>query len=633
MHLLHLEDSRNDAELVEHLIRREWPECRFLRAGTRAEYEAALEKGEFNLILSDYTLPDFNGLSALELAQQRCPDKPFIFLSGTIGEERAIEALKRGATDYVLKDRPNRIVPAIRQALALHDEMTQRLRSEERVREQAMLLAKARDAICATDFERRVTYWNASTERLFGWSIVEALGRDLRDLLFQGEATAYNEACLQLQAVGEWRGELRPRTKSGETLIVESHWTLVGLGGGGMQHVLLINTDVTEKKKLEAQFLRAQRLDSIGTLAGGIAHDLNNVFNPILIAAGLLRDEPISPSARALAEAIEAGAQHGAALIRQLLAFARGADGVHVELQPHRLVSNLNQMLQPTLPSNIHLAVNCAEGLWRVRGDATQLNQVLLNLCVNARDALSRGGRITIFADNFTMDEAFANTVLEGRPGPYVRLTVTDTGTGIPPDVIEKIFDPFFTTKGVGKGTGLGLSTVRGIVKGHGGCLQVESEVGRGTTFRLYLPALLECAPRPTVPAGPPTQRRATERILVIDDDDAVRNILRLLLENAGYRVLSAANGPEGLTTFRRHQADISLVITDMMMPEMDGPEVIEALRKISPELKIIAISGLMDANRSRINRLAGPPIECLAKPITSKDLFAAIDRAIKTPA
>lgn len=633
MHLLHLEDSRNDAELVEHLIRREWPDCSFLRVGTRAEYEAALERGEFNLILSDYTLPDFNGLAALELARRRRPDKPFIFLSGTIGEERAIEALRCGATDYVLKDRPNRIVPAIRQALALRDEMEQRLRSEERVREQAMLLAKARDAICATDFERRVTYWNASTERLFGWSIVEALGRDLRDLLFPGDATAFNEASLQLQAVGEWRGELRPRTKSGEVLIVESHWTLVGLGSGGLQHLLLINTDVTEKKKLEAQFLRAQRIDSIGTLAGGIAHDLNNVLNPILIAAGLLRDEPLSPSARSLVEAIEAGGQHGAALIRQLLAFARGADGVHVELQSHRLVSNLSQMLRPTLPGNIQLAVNCAEGLWRVRGDATQLNQVLLNLCINARDALPHGGRITIFAENFTMDDAFASTVLEGTPGPYVRLTVADNGTGMSPEVVEKIFDPFFTTKGVGKGTGLGLSTVRGIVKGHRGCLQVESEVGRGTTFRLYLPAVLESAPRANPPAARMFPRDANKSILIIDDDDAVRNILRLLLENAGYRVLTAAHGAEGLATFQRHRAEISLVITDMMMPEMSGPEVIEALRKTSPDLKIIAISGLMDANRLKISRVAGPSIECLAKPITSKELFAAIERAIKTPA
>jgi two-component system cell cycle sensor histidine kinase/response regulator CckA len=630
MHLLHLEDSASDAELIENLIRSEWPECQFQRVVKRADYQAALERGGFNLILSDYTLPGFDGLSALDLARGQRPDTPFIFLSGTIGEERAIEALKRGAADYVLKDRPNRIVAAIRRALAHRDEAEQRHRAEERVREQAALLDKARDAICVTDLKHRVTYWNASAERLFGWAAAEALGRDLRVVLFPQDAASYDEAGKKLFSAGEWHGELRPRPKNGATLIVESRWTLVADSSEAPKEILLINTDITEKKILETQFLRAQRMDSIGTLAGGIAHDLNNVLSPVLLAASMLRSKLSDPADRELVGSIEAGAEHSAALIKQLLAFARGADGSHATLRMHELIANLGQLLQPVLPRNLQLTIRCAGRLWPVRGDATQLNQVLMNLCINARDAMPNGGRIEIDASNVTVDEALARTFPGGKPGPCVLITVTDTGVGIPPEILDKIFDPFFTTKGLGKGTGLGLATVRGIVKGHGGGLQVESDVGRGTTFRLYLPAQIDPLQRPTGLPPLPAPRRSGEGILVIDDDRSVRNIFQLLLERAGYRVFLAADGFEGVAEFRRRRAEIDVVITDIMMPGMSGHDVIEALRAIDSGLRIIAISGMMEEHRLRVSCAPGAPIECVSKPIAAENLFGAIDRSVK---
>ena len=633
MHFLHLEDSAHDAELTERLVCKEWPQCKLERVVNRSEYEAALVRGAFDLILSDYTLPDFDGLSALELATRHCPDKPFIFLSGTIGEERAIEALQRGATDYVLKERPNRIVSAIRHALAHHDEGVKRRQTEDRLREQAALLDLARDAIFVTDFDHKITYWNASAERLFGWRSVEALGQDLRVLLFVRSATAYAEAGNRLRASREWRGELSAQARSGNTVIVESRWTLVAPTDQAPGHILLINTDITEKRKLETQFLRAQRIDGIAALAGGIAHDLNNVLSPILLAVGLLRNDPGSPSARALLDTIEAGAQHGAALIKQLLAFAHGTDSVHVELEPRQLIANLSQILQPILSRKFQIAIHCDEGLRRVVGDATQLNQVLINLCINARDAMPQGGRIDVSAYNFLADEAFARLLPDGKPGSYVCISVADTGTGIPPDILEKIFEPFFTTKEMGQGTGLGLSIVHGIMKNHGGCVQVESEVGKGSTFRLFLPA----QPEPARPVGgsstTPLSRLTNDVILVIDDEIAVRNVLRLLLERAGYRVISAADGAEGFAEFQRRRAEISLVITDMMMPVMNGPQVIEALRKISPGLRIIAMSGMMDASQLNFSRIAGPPIEYLAKPLTSLELLAAIDRTMAVTA
>jgi two-component system, cell cycle sensor histidine kinase and response regulator CckA len=630
MHLLHLEDSINDAELVEDLVRREWPDCQFKRVERRADFKNALEQEKFTLILSDYTLPDFDGLSALKLARECRPDTPFIFLSGTIGEERAIEALKRGASDYVIKDRPNRIVPAIRQALA-HAEETQRHRlATERIREQAALLDKARDAICVTDLAHTVTYWNASAEQLYGWTAAEAIGRDLRGLLFPDDPGAYDEPSKKLRMAGEWQGELQPRTKTGVPRIVDCNSSFVPpTDNQAPGHILLICTDVTEKKKFEAELLRTQRMESIGSLAAGIAHDLNNVFHPILIAAGLMRHNPKNVDVNDLAASIETGAQHGAALIKQLLAFARGAEGEHTRIQLRQFIADLDQLLQTMLPRTIRLNLFCEEGLWPISGDTTQLKQVMVNLCVNSRDAMPDGGSIEIAARNFLIDETFARSLPECRPGRYVCITVTDTGSGIPPAIIDRIFDPFFTTKELGKGTGLGLSAVRGILKGHGGRLQVESKVGRGTTFRLYLPALAE-ATRPPVSSLPPfTPLRAGEGVLLVDDDRAVLKILRLLLERVGCHVFTGSDGFEAVAVFKEHRDKINLVIMDMMMPGMGGPEAIAALRKISPELPVIAISGLMETNRANVGRLPGPPIECLSKPVTADVLFGAIGRTL----
>ena len=632
MRILHLEDSANDAELAEHMIRQEWPDCQFQRVDTRAQFQAALEQGGFNLILSDYTLPDFHGLAALELARQRRPEKPFIFLSGTIGEERAIEAMKRGASDYVIKDRPNRIITVIRHALASLDEAELRRIADEKIREQAALLDKAHDAICVIDPAHRVTYWNAGAERLFGWSAAEMHGRDLRPLLPPGEINAFAAASKAVLQAGEWRGELRPRTKAGIPLVIESHWSLVS-NPGSTPHVLLINTDITERRRLEIQLLRAQRLDSLGTLAGGIAHDLNNVLSPILIAANLLRGEEDKAAVRELVNGIESGAQHGAALIKQLLGFAHGTEGKHKELQPTQLITGLGHLLQATLPRNIQVTLRCENDVWPVRGDSTQLNQVLLNLCINARDAMLQGGRIEVSARNITVTEELARTLLGGRPGPCVCISVTDTGTGIPPDILDKIFDPFFTTKGLGKGTGLGLSTVRGIVRGHGGGLQVESEIGRGTSFRLFLPAVF---PPPAERAADPAQPLRAgpgETILLIDDEQPVRNMLQWLLERVGYRVIPAADGVEGLAEFHRQQPGITLVITDMMMPLMRGSEVVRKLRKLQPDLPVITISGLMEENRFELDGIEGPPIACLAKPVSSEQLIAAIRRTVKKTA
>ncbi|HRE82720.1 MAG TPA: ATP-binding protein [Opitutaceae bacterium] len=498
MRILHLEDSALDAELIQAVVHQQWPECIFERATTGAEFESALKQGGFDLVLSDYSIPDFDGLSALELARKYCPDKPFIFLSGTIGEERAVEALRRGAVDYVMKDRPTRLLPAMQHALDRAAEVSQRRAAEARIRQQASLLDKARDAICVVTLDRRVTFWNASAARLYGWTASEAIGGDLGQLFNLSDTSRLDEAFERLSHSGEWAGELRTRNRQGVTIVTESRWTLVTGSDQRAESVLIINTDVTDRKRLESQLMRAQRLESIGTLAGGIAHDLNNVLAPIMMAANVLTLQMRGEENAELLEAIETSARHGSELIRQLLMFARGADGQKTQIHLKAVMGDLEKLLRPSIGRAISLSVEFNDPISPIFADLTQFNQTIVNLCVNARDAMPSGGSLTIRIGNTFLTET---TLLEKqgvRPGPFVRIDVIDTGSGIPPEIIDQIFDPFFTTKAPDRGTGLGLSNVLGILKGHGGFIDVDSTPKVGTTFSLYFPAVSTAFPAPT---------------------------------------------------------------------------------------------------------------------------------------
>ncbi len=755
MQLLHLEDSATDAELIAMVIHREWPTCVIRHVTTGSEYQEAIERGRFDLILSDYTVPGFNGLAALAVARRRAPETPFVFLSGTIGEERAVEALKLGATDYVIKDRPTRLVPAIRQATALTEEAARRRRTEaalreneerfrqitenvvelialldlegrrvysnpayrellgeaavrigsdgfagvhpedvararaafdralvtgvtqqaeyrlklpngrerqleshagvvrngdgniasvvlvsrdvtarreaeSRLREQASLLDRARDAIVATDLEHRIAYWNASAERLYGWNAGEVYGHRLDEIGLGFDAARFATARTHLLETGEWRGDFRLRTKSRDTVLVESTWSLVVESDGRPRSILLIDTDVTERKKLETQLLRAQRMESIGTLAGGVAHDLNNVLTPIILSIELLAMKLTSDEDRRLIEKTKACATHGAALVQQLLAFARGADAKRTRIDPATALTDLSPLIRQSLPPTIELALPAGEKPWPIQADATQFNQVLINLCLNARDAMPHGGKISVAPCNAQVDAALAAVYPGTRPGPFVKISVIDNGTGIAPGIIENIFDPFFTTKAAGKGTGLGLSMVAGILKSHQGFVQVESEAGRGATFHLYFPAV----PEPVaaiVREDPRPERGAGEGILLIDDEPMVRDTLQLLLQRAGYRVFPAGDGREGITEFDRHQADVSLVITDMMLPDQIGTRVVKTLRGRRPTLPVIAISGMMGSGAFDELLELDPVVVCLAKPLSPAVLLSAVRRGLLT--
>ena len=628
--VLHLEDNPADAELVRELLMNEWSDCHIIRVQTEPEFTTALDRGACDLILSDFSLPAFNGLAALALARQRRPNLPFIFLSGTIGEDNAVEALKQGATDYVLKDRPARLIAAIRRALGEAREHERRQAAELRLREQAELLDKAQDAIYVRDLDDRVVYWNRSAERVFGYTAAEALGRHSAELEFRGRDPApYFDAKRVVFEQGDWTGDMRVSGKAGQDLDIVARWTLVRDELGAPKHILCIDTDVTEQRRLEKQYLRAQRLESLGALIGGIAHDLNNALAPILMSGELLRQNATDAATRRILDILIGSAQHGADLVKQVLTFARGAEGGRTELQPRTTIRDVARLLGETLPRSIAVEVRVADDLRVIRADATQLHQVLVNLCVNARDAMPDGGRLTLHAENVEVDEALARDSPGARPGSYVMITVADTGTGIPPEIRDRIFDPFFTTKEPGRGTGLGLATVLGIVKSHQGFLQIHTELGRGTEFKIYLPAIAAAAAAPARPAGSAMPFGQGEMILVIVDEESVRAVVRSLLEACGYRTTIVADGHSGLDIFRRQGREIAAVATDLMMPGMQGGEVITALRAINPDVRIVAMSGLLEGEQPGLRAEPGR-LALLRKPMTAEELLRAVKSVLE---
>ena len=503
--------------------------------------------------------------------------------------------------------------------------------AEAALRLHGAALEAAANAIVITDSHGTIEWANPAFAALSGWAVDESVGRSLRELVKSGrqDEAFYRRMWATLTAGKVWRGEIVNKRKDGTFRTEDMTITPLRDEHGGVSHYIAIKQDITDHKTMEAQFLHAQRMEALGTLAGGIAHDLNNILSPMMMVTGLLKHKLSDEADQELLEMLQSGASRGAGIIKQLLTFSRGQEGERVVLQPRHLIKEIIAMMRETFPREIDLRQSVEPGLWTVLADPTQLHQVLLNLCVNARDAMPSGGCLTVGASNVILDPG-AQVLPPGiAPGAFVAMEVRDTGQGIAPEIKYRIFDPFFTTKPLGKGTGLGLSTVLGIVRNHQGFITVDSASGKGSVFKVYLPASARAADAPAeTQTMPPLAVGNAQTILIVDDERDIRDTTRILLERQNYRVIAAGNGEEALAQFMAHRTAIRIVLTDVMMPVMNGMDLIRALRAIDPSLFIVATSGLGEASRAA--ELAELRVaDVLSKPFDGPTLLNLLQRRL----
>lgn len=482
---------------------------------------------------------------------------------------------------------------AITQFIGVKEDITARKKSQERMREQAALLDQTQDIIAVCDMAGRLVYLNQAAERLTGCLYNEVRDRGLAEVLCPRRLTELHDAQREAAARGLWSGEIAFLFPEERECLLDCRLTLVKDKRAQPKSLLFVGTDITEKKRLMQQYLRAQRLESVGTLASGVAHDLNNILSPVLMGVELLELRPQDENTLGVLNMMKESARRGVDTVKQLLTFARGADSPKGPVQPRHLLKDIARLLEQTFPKNIQIYADYSGQPAPVLAEASQVHQVLMNLCVNARDAMPDGGVLYITLENQTLNETTMSLHPKARPISYVVFRVSDSGTGIPAKILDRIFDPFFTTKPQGKGTGLGLATVLGIVENHGGFVLVDSKPGKGTTFQVFLPA---CAPVETCGGDiewSAVRRGQGELVLVVDDEAAILHLAGEILLHGGYTPLTASNAAEALHHYEKHHEQIRAVLTDIMMPFGDGRQLIMMLYEQNPRMPIIAMSGL----------------------------------------
>lgn len=629
LRILQLEDSAIDADLIQRELKRHGLVFETLRVETKETLRMALAKFEPHIVLSDLSMPTFSGEEGLKVTRELCAELPFIYVSGTIGEEHAIELLKKGATDYVLKQNLARLTPAVERALREAEGIREQRRTDERLRKLSGAVEHGPSAIFITDTEGRIEYVNPKFTEITGYTADEVIGQT-PCILKSGETSdaVYANLWKTIRAGHDWHGEFHNRRKDGKMVWESTSISPILDAAGAITHFVGVAEDITDRKSLEAQLRRAQRLEAIGTLATGLAHDLNNVLAPILMATPLLAEALAGTKYEDIVSTIGQCAERGAGIVKQVITFAHGSEGQRVLVQVSHLMRDICKVATETFPRSIAIKNLAKSDLWPIMADATQVHQILLNLCINARDAMPDGGKLTMSAENLQIDENYASMIPEATLGSYLVLTVSDTGHGIPEGIREKIFDPFFTTKLMGRGTGLGLATVNGIVKNHQGFIRLDSESGRGTTFQVFLPA--EEHGEAVAIMVPPTAaaRGNGELILIVDDEVSILAATKMVLETAGYRVLLANDGVEALGIFAHEANEIALVLTDVAMPFMDGPALTRTLRHMDPYVRVIISTG--HKTRSDVEALAVNAF--LAKPYDASTLLRAIHTVLSEP-
>jgi two-component system cell cycle sensor histidine kinase/response regulator CckA len=621
LRVLLIEDSEDDAALMMRALHNGEYDLTFERVETADAMRAALDRHPWDLVISDYSMPHFTGPEALHLLQGAGIDLPFIIVSGTIGEETAVAAMKAGAHDFMMKGQLTRLLPAVARELREADERRERRRAEARF---AAVLDVTAEAIIAVDEGQRIVMFNASAERTFGYTAGEVQGQPLDMLLPPQVAAAHRQHILAFAAateasprsMSERHGALVGRRKDGSEFPIEA--SIAKLTQEGQTIFTVFLRDVSARRQLETQLIQAQKMEAIGQLAGGIAHDFNNLLTAITGYIELALDAlpPGQPIYSDLTEAQKA-AQRAATLTAQLLAFARKQIIDVRVLDLNRLVLELDKLLRRVLGEHIELITQPTPCLGQVKVDPGQIEQVIVNLAVNARDAMPNGGKLMIETANTVLGSDYAHRHAGVTPGAYVMLVVSDTGSGMDAAVQGHIFEPFFTTKAPGKGTGLGLATCYGIVKQHGGHIELYSKAGYGSTFKIYLPQVEE-SPDPLLPHDQVTAvPQGTEVALLVEDESLVRALVGRVLRELGYTVLEATNGEEALHTIHEYAGTpIELLITDVVMPRMGGKALAEQLMAVYPRIKVLFVSGYATDTITHHGRLE-PGTNFLSKPFT----------------
>lgn len=638
LNLLILDDNSHDAELEVMVLEEAGYACQWERVETREDFLLRVESNNYNIIIADYSLPSFDGISALKLFKTLNLDTPFILVSGVVGEEAAIESLKAGAIDYVLKTRLSRLSDVVQRALLEKKIHLQRWQAEDALKESEekfrIIFEESLDVIAIIDLEtEKIARVNQSAYRLFGYKIEELVGRNF-SILFPPTTIYSSQELLKRLKVQDSVFESQEFARSdGSVCFMDLTATVIDWGKD--KAALATFRDVTERmraqeerERLEQQLIQAQKMESIGRLAGGVAHDFNNLLTAIIGYSQLMLSQirEDAPFRRELEEIMKAG-QRAGALTSQLLAFSRQQKLERKVINLNDTIDNVINMLSRIIGEDVEVVVESGASLAPIYADPTQIEQVLLNLSVNARDAMPGGGKLTIRTADIAMDDELCLHTNWARPGKYSLLEVTDTGHGMDQETIHKIFDPFFTTKSVGKGTGLGLSVVYGIINQHDGLINVRSAPGGGTSFEIYFPIYEGIITRDLAPPIAPSRGRS-ETILVAEDEPALQKLITTLLSQLGYRVLMASNGEKALKLYMENRDHVSVVLLDLVMPKMGGHEVYSKLHLLGNHAPVVLMTGYTtEFSQPEVTETEG--FKLLRKPYTINELAQKLREAM----
>ena len=632
--ILMVEDSLTDAELIERNLRRAGIEGPLVRFSSRHAFGDALRTKRPDVVISDHNLPQFDGRDVLGLVRALPDPPPFILITGSLNEETAVEYMKSGAADYILKDSLIRLAPAVLTAVEHDRDRRAKAAAERASRETeerlSMLLRATNDAVWDLDLVSRTLLVNGELLALIGhdpagapltldtW--LERIHEDDRGRVRGGLETVLRSGTTF------WTDEYRLRRSDGSFARVADRALIMRNERGRAIRVVGALMDMTETQRLQEQLVQAQKMEAIGRLAGGVAHDFNNLLTGILVSSHLLED-PHTLTKDQLLEVTEIrkAAERASALTRQLLAFSRKQVMALTRLDLNETVRGVCAMLERTLGADIQLKLALADPPGTVRADAGQVEQILLNLAVNARDAMPAGGTLTLATARV---DIAADTAADITPGPYVALRVIDSGAGMDAATIGRIFEPFFTTKEVGRGTGLGLSTVYGIVRQHGGHIDVQSQPGRGTTFTIHLPRVDGRAEAPARGEPPTTKRGGPERILLVEDDPGVQATIHRMLTRLGYQVLAATTAEDAWAAIQKHGRGIELIVSDVQLAEGNGPALVARIRDAGFDTPVVFLSGYAEEAVLPDGRLPDRS-SFLAKPFTPATLAQRIRQAL----